>query len=442
MISDSCIFFFCTSIKELYSAYTPGLAGIPLSERLVAPAVLRNAAANGDANLYLRNILYYIKRENELSLLNQYIHKIFPGFTIKVPYDPDSDVFIAVHVFDNGKTIPLELCGTGLLQVIQIMAYSVYFKPKLLLLDEPDEHLHPSNQVLLCDAIKLLTQKMGLQVLLSTHSRHMISALDGEARFIWMKNGEVCKDNQSSNFYNVLLDLGALDTYDAILQGIYTTVVLTEDSDTKYLKKLLEVNGFDLCKTQLIPYSSCSHLDSAIQLANFIKNSARTCKVIIHRDRDFMTEDEISVVKQRFKNEHLPIWITDECDIESYFTTVAHISELTGKSEDDVNEWQNSVIQENHVEIQHKFESKRNDIRATMYRDGKLKKKSGDEVKWPDFVELFGKACPTSRRNVVGKFLLKKCNQNMNKLTNQQVDLLSYSKALNIPSLRDLQKDS
>ena len=54
-----------TSNKDLYSAYTPGLAGIPLSEKLVSPAVLRNAAANGDANLYLRNILYYIKEEGD-----------------------------------------------------------------------------------------------------------------------------------------------------------------------------------------------------------------------------------------------------------------------------------------------------------------------------------------------------------------------------------------
>lgn len=431
-----------TSYKELYSAYTPGLAGIPLSERLVSPAVLRNAAANGDANLYLRNILYYVAVKKELAKLNQYIQTVFPGYNISVPHDPNTDVDISVKVLINGKSIPLELCGTGFLQVVQIMAYSVYFRPKMLLLDEPDEHLHPSNQFLLCDAIKLLTQEMGLQVVLSTHSRHMISALDGNARFIWMKNGEVCRDSQSSNFYNVLLDLGALDTYDAILQGTYTTVILTEDSDTKYLKKILETNGCNMHKTLIIPYSSCSHLDSAIQLANFIKNSARTCKVIIHRDRDFMTEDEISVVKQRFESEHLPIWITDECDIEAYFTTVAHISEITGKSEEDVLEWQNRLIQENHVEIQHKFESKRNDIRATMYRDNKLKKKSGDEVRWPDFMGLFGTACPTSRANVVGKFLLKKCNQNMKLLTEQQVNLLANSRAIQVPSLRALLTDA
>lgn len=430
-----------TSYKELYSAYTPGLSGIPLSEKLVSPAVLRNAAANGDANLYLRNILYYIKEAGELAKLNQYIQSVFSGYIISVPHDPNTDIDISVNVTINGKSFPLELCGTGLLQVVQIMAYSVYFKPKLLLLDEPDEHLHPSNQILLCDTIKLLVQEMKLQVLLSTHSRHMISSFDGDARFIWMKNGEICRENPSSHFYNVLLDLGALDAYDSILQGIYTTVILTEDSDTKYLKKILEVNGCDLHKTQIIAYNSCSHLDAAIQLANFIKSSARTCKVIIHRDRDLMTEEEVSVVKQRVENEHLPIWITDECDIEAYFTTVAHICEITGKSEEEVEQWQNKLIQENHVEIQHKFESKRNDIRATLYRDNKLKKKSGEDVRWPEFMSLFGTACPTSRSNVVGKFLLKKCNQNMNRLTEKQVNLLTASNALQIPSLVHLLND-
>lgn len=76
-----------------------------------------------------------------------------------------------------------------------------------------------------------------------------------------------------------------------------------------------------------------------------------------------------------------------------------------------------------------------------MYRDNKLKKKSGDEVRWPDFMGLFGTACPTSRANVVGKFLLKKCNQNMKLLTEQQVNLLANSRAIQVPSLRALLTD-
>lgn len=155
-----------------------------------------------------------------------------------------------------------------------------------------------------------------------------------------------------------------------------------------------------------------------------------------------MTDEEISVVKQRFESEHLPLWITDECDIETYFTTAEHVAEITGKTTEEVTEWQNGIIQANHVEIQHKFESKRNDIRTSLYRDGKLKKKAGeDEVRWPDFIQLFGTACPTSRKNVVGKFLLRKCNQNMRSLTDQQINLLTSSRALQIESLASILSD-
>lgn len=38
------------------------------------------------------------------------------------------------------------MVGTGFLQVAQIFAYLLHFKPKLLLIDEPDSHLHPGTQ--------------------------------------------------------------------------------------------------------------------------------------------------------------------------------------------------------------------------------------------------------------------------------------------------------
>jgi ABC-type multidrug transport system ATPase subunit len=306
-----------------------------------------------------------------------------------------------------------------------------------LLLDEPDEHLHPNNQVLLCNAIKLLSAKMNLQVIMSTHSRHVISALEAEAKFIWMKNGEVCCDDQSFNLHNVLLDLGALDVYDSILQGKFSLVVLTEDGDTKYLKKLLEYNGCDMTSTLIIPYNSSSHIDAAIQLANFIKSAAQNCKIIIHRDRDFMTDDEVQVIKTKVEEEEQLLWVTDDCDVEAYFTTVEHIAEITEKTIDEVIEWQNAFLVENHVEIQHKFEEKRKVICTTMYNsDGKLKKKK--EISRPSFATLFGNTVPTSRQNVVGKFMLKKCNENMSKLCNCKVDLLRKTDALIIASLQDV----
>lgn len=417
-----------TTYKELYSAYTPGLSGIPFSERLVGRAVLRKAAANGDANLYLRNIIYYIKVDKKLEELNKLIKQVFPNTAITINFEPDDDIDIGINVFSGGKTLPLELCGTGVLQVIQIMAYSVYFKPKLFLLDEPDEHLHPNNQTLLCKALKLLSQDLGIQILLSTHSRHIISAFEGDAKFIWMKDGGICKDEFSSNYYNILSDLGALDTFDEVIKGTYTTVVLTEDKDKKYINLLIKANGFDLSKTLIYSYGGCSQIEAAIQVGNFIRDSARNCKIIIHRDRDFMTEDEVQVIRKKVLDESFLFWITKGSDIESYYVTPQHISILTGKTEAEVSYWLNEIIKENHIEIQHDFESKRQDIKHRMYFDNKLK--SNSAIPYPSFQALFGRNVPTSIANVKGKFLIRKVNDKMILFAGEQVDLLQPSVAL------------
>lgn len=423
-----------TSFKDLYSAYTPGLSGISVSEKLVSKAVLRHAAANGDANLYLRNIIYYINCDKKLGTMNDLVRKVFPGTSIKVIFDEINDIFLNVEVRTNGKSIPIELCGTGLLQVIQIMAYVVYFKPKLLLLDEPDEHLHPNNQLLLSNALKLVANEYSLQLIISTHSRHLITSLEYDAKIIWLTNGSVNSSESNNSLYDILLDLGALDSYDGIIQGKYNTVFLTEDTNIAYLKRLLIHNGYDLTKTQIIPYSSSSRVDAAILLANYLKKSAPNCRIIIHRDRDFMTKDEVDVITNKVKSEGILPWITDGPDIESYFTTTRHISLLTGKEEKIVDDWIKGLLQTNHVEIQHKFESKRNDIKTTMYKNNKLKQKS--EIVWPSFESLFGTSCPTDRKNVIGKYLLSKINGDMMSFAGKQIDLLADSEALEVASLR------
>jgi Recombinational DNA repair ATPase (RecF pathway) len=65
-----------TSYTDLYSIYVPGLSGIPLEEKLHTKAVIRSATANGDANLYLRNVLYYINENHDLQKLNALIESV------------------------------------------------------------------------------------------------------------------------------------------------------------------------------------------------------------------------------------------------------------------------------------------------------------------------------------------------------------------------------
>ena len=425
-----------TSFNNLYSTYTPGLSGVSLKEKIVGKAVLRNAAANGDANLYLRNIIYYVAQEGKLQELNNLIKQVFVNTQLNVDFNPDNDIDILVEVNSSGHVIPIELCGTGLLQAIQIMAYSIYFKPKLLLLDEPDEHLHPNNQLLLCNALKLLSDEYDLQIILSTHSRHMIAAMEGFAKYIWMKNGAICEEKIEPSYYNLLFDLGALDTFDDVIKGKYRNVVLTEDTNISYMETLLKANKIDLSKVLIYSYKTSGQIDSAILVGCFIKKSSLNCNVIIHRDRDFMTDDEINIITNKITDNDLTPWITTFSDIEAYFTTPQHLANITGKEQFEIVSWINKLLQDNHVEIQTDFVHKRDEIKQKFYRDGKLKGK--DSIAFPDTVALLGKDVPTNTKNVKGKFLLKKLNGDRINFLGKEVKLDVESKALEDKTIQDI----
>lgn len=425
-----------TSSNNLYSTYTPGLSGVSLKEKMVGKAVLRNAAANGDANLYLRNIIYYVAQEGKLQELNNLIKQVFVNTQLNVDFNPDNDIDILVEVNSSGHLIPIELCGTGLLQAIQIMAYSIYFKPKLLLLDEPDEHLHPNNQHLLCKALKLLTDEYDLQIILSTHSRHMIAAMEGFAKLIWMKNGAICEEKIEPSYYNLLFDLGALDTFDDVIKGKYRNVVLTEDTDTSYMETLLKANKIDLSKVLIYSYKTSGQIDSAILVGCFIKKSSPNCNVVIHRDRDFMSDEEVSIVTKKITDNDLTPWITAFSDIEAYFTTIQHLANITEKDQVEIMSWINKLLKDNHVEIQTDFIHKRDEIKLKFYRDGKLKGK--DSITFPDTVELLGKEVPTNIKNVKGKFLLRKLNGDRINFLGKEVKLDVESKALEDRTIQDI----
>ena len=84
--------------KREYSAYIPGLAGIPLNEEKRSKSIVQKLAAAGDANTVLRNILLLLKeqgdRENgDLNLVQQFVSRVMGKVTLQVEFDEDRDTY-------------------------------------------------------------------------------------------------------------------------------------------------------------------------------------------------------------------------------------------------------------------------------------------------------------------------------------------------------------
>ena len=84
--------------------------------------------------------------------------------------------------FEAGKQrIPTANISTGLktFLILKQLLYSGHLEENgLLILDEPEVHLHPAWQILFAEIIVLLQKEFGMHILLTTHSPYFLRAVE------------------------------------------------------------------------------------------------------------------------------------------------------------------------------------------------------------------------------------------------------------------------
>lgn len=311
------------SITEPYSALVTGLAGIPSEEEFETNIVVKKAAAKGDSNSVFRNILLQLyQHEEQWNVFQEQIGRIFPGYTIRVNFDPDTHETIDCTVARAGGIFPIDTCGTGVLQGIQIFSYINLFRPKILLLDEPDSHLHPNNQKQLAREL-IAVADSGMNIVVSTHSKHLVEALLDHARLIWLRDGKRQADVQDYEL-KALLEIGALNVGERL--GNPTHIVLTEDKNQDLMEILLEANGFDLDTCDVVSYAGCTQIGTALALISHLRKTHPNAQFILHRDRDFLDDQGVNDFTQKFAAAGVDVVFPERNDLEAYFASPEHVA--------------------------------------------------------------------------------------------------------------------
>lgn len=319
-------------IESPYCVYVPGIAGVPVLEKYEVPIAVKKSATRGDSNNYLRNILYTISKSQEKwHSFQESVNSIYPNIIIHVEFNEHESEYLHVFITIDDVTLPLDSVGTGLLQVIQIFAYIEYFSPKIILLDEPDSHIHPTKQKLLSEElVKRTDNDPNLKIVFSTHSRYILESLEGKSKVFHFQNGRAFPDIKNSN---ILLDIGAADADYLFAKQNLKYVIVTEDkvdnisSKKEFLKKLLLANGLREDEFVLHSYEGCTKVEFAKILEGFVKKQIPTVKVILHIDRDQKIDEDRELIKLRADCESREIifFLTKYQEVESYFCTPQHI---------------------------------------------------------------------------------------------------------------------
>lgn len=385
--------------EELISTYIPGLAGLSEKETILVKPLLRRQAAGGDAGGVLRNVLFNIasrqtsEADNQAAMermdhLNQLIQIVHPNVRVEVSFDEREDVHIQASFDDellSGVKRPLETAATGVLQVIQIFAYLVLFRPKLILIDEPDAHLHPDKQERLIEALELAAKEFEVQVLLTTHSPHIARAASPAVGLLWVNNGQVVEEQDGK--IRSLLGWGGLDR---------KILFFVEDENDLAIRSLLRQwpqlhRQINVCRC-----FGVDNLPKNALLKGLLSEEAFSVKVLVHRDGDFMTADESARWKKKYSVDGVATWVTENSDAEAYFCTPSYLSELYGISEAEAYRWVDEAVQLC-TDGERVFKEKRRLINRLLNEDGGS----------PLTADLWNAEGQSLAQNILGKSLHK-----------------------------------
>ncbi len=327
------------SIQNPYCVYVPGIAGIPVEEIYEPEIKVRKSAVRGDSNNFLRNILLRIKSDSDETKWGNFIgslSEIYENIQIRVSYDENDSEYISCQIKIRDNFLPLDSVGTGVLQTMQIFAYMEYFNPRILLLDEPDSHLHPTKQRSLAKEIQRRSNlNSEMKVVFSTHSMQLLRSLNESKTYHFIKGKPTLTDNESS----ILLDIGALDADYLFSKPLLKYVVITEDKvdDIKekknFIKQFLLAHGLNENEFVLHSYNGCKNMHTAGVLQGLVQKHIPSAKVIAHYDRDQKWDDddpELQLLRSKASTHNIKVFVTEKSEIENYFCSPRHVNAIFG----------------------------------------------------------------------------------------------------------------
>lgn len=192
VVNDGAPAFFSSPFKKVYLIDDPFVLDDMYSRGVIrgfdihgADTILnlnRISAHNHKLRMALRHSKHLSVLEqnilsDSLSEINEHFNRVIPG---TFEFTSDGDYYIR-----NGAKLKLSNLATGskMFSIMKMLLDNGEIdNTTMLILDEPEAHLHPMWQNAFAEIIVLLVKKLGVNILLTTHSPNFMLALDAYMR--------------------------------------------------------------------------------------------------------------------------------------------------------------------------------------------------------------------------------------------------------------------
>ena len=231
--------------------FISGFIGLKSTEERVFPMVIQDKMRSGDVSTIIRNLVLDTKvnTPDAFERLKKRLKNDFNFQLEKVEFKEQTDLNVLTHYSElcDKKELSLDFMssGSGFMQILQILTPIYRFCPdvcSIVLLDEPDAHLHPNLQTALAKTLRDIQKELNIQIIISTHSTSIIRAAEPS---------EVVPISSLSPINKALVDsveveskiMETIDAYDLGKSVISGQLVFIEDNNTTILEKFDQILG-------------------------------------------------------------------------------------------------------------------------------------------------------------------------------------------------------
>lgn len=255
------------SYLGLEVAFIPGLVGVLVSEPYSTGARRNALASQGRYSEIFRSSLHQLKKKDEelISKINEWLSVLFDKHLSAVDFNPELDEYVTVKYEQDKSNFDVVSSGAGLQQVIQMLTYLYINKPQILLIDEPDAHLHSKLQSRLGDLFKKVAKDLDAQVFLSTHSIDLIDTFSTEDVILVDSTKTILSPiGSDSELISILIDADIIEV--SALSRLLSSrnIVVVEDKNQTILKAIDKS-----CGSPLYSSKSDAYVISAKGVSNF-----------------------------------------------------------------------------------------------------------------------------------------------------------------------------
>ena len=239
---------------DLQAVLIPPMTGLSTEEPLFQPPLIDQLLGLGRPGEVLRNLLMAAHGDESMwNPLRESIGKLF-GYELMPPDASGPYIRSEYRMVKDGPSLDIASAGSGFQQVLMLLAFLHTRRGAVLLLDEPDAHLHLILQDAIYHELRSVAARQRSQLIVATHSEVVINAVESRELCVMLATPRMVADNaERSRLITSLRVLSNADIMQALsVRGVLYVEDFTDINILRAWAGVLEHRAAALLNTEVM----------------------------------------------------------------------------------------------------------------------------------------------------------------------------------------------